>query len=155
SIASFSFRIGTRPSRSTSSRRRSCPHCAEHRAITVPFTPFHMGPGLALKAVTGRCFSLMVFGVSQIAIDIEPLVRIVRGDALLHGFTHTYLGATVIAIISVGIGRPICQFLLNSWTPDPHVPFLDWLRGQEAISWPAAVTGAFVGTYSHVFLDSI
>ena len=50
---------------------------------------------------------------------------------------------------------PTCQFLLNSWTPDPHVPFLNWLRGQEAISWPAAVTGAFVGTYSHVFLDSI
>ncbi len=121
----------------------------------MPFTPFHMGPGLAVKAVSGRHFSLMVFGFSQVAIDIEPLVRIIRGDAVLHGFTHTYLGATLIAVVSVVVGRPICQFFLNYWTPDPYSPFLNWLRGPKTISWPAAITGAFVGTYSHVFLDSI
>jgi hypothetical protein len=121
----------------------------------MPFTPFHMGPGLAVKAVSGRHFSLMVFGFSQVAIDIEPLVRIIRGDAVLHGFTHTYLGATLIALLSVVIGRPVCQFLLNYWAPDPHSPFLNWLRGPKLISWPAAIAGAFVGTYSHVFLDSI
>ena len=46
-----------------------------------------MGPGLAIKAVTGRHLSLLVFGVSQVVIDVEPLVRIIRGDAVLHGFT--------------------------------------------------------------------
>jgi len=97
----------------------------------------------------------MVFGFSQVAIDIEPLVRIIRGDAVLHGFTHTYLGATLIGIASVILGRPVCQFLLNYWTPDPGSPFMTWLRGPTVISWPAALSGAFVGTYSHVFLDSI
>jgi len=121
----------------------------------MPFTPFHMGPGLAVKALSGRYFSLMVFGFSQIAIDIEPLVHIIRGDAVIHGFTHTYLGATVIGVISAVVGRPVCQFLLNHWTPDPYSPFLNWLRGPKLISWPAAITGAFVGTYSHVFLDGI
>jgi hypothetical protein len=121
----------------------------------MPFTPFHMGPGLAIKAVSGRHLSLMVFGFSQVAIDIEPLVRIIRGDALLHGFTHTYLGATFVAIVSVVIGRPVCQFLLNRWAPDPSPRFLKWLRGPKLISWPAAIAGAFLGTYSHVFLDSI
>ena len=121
----------------------------------MPFTPLHMGPGLAVKAVCGRYFSLMVFGFSQVAIDIEPLVRIIRGDAVLHGFTHTYLGATLVALASVLAGRPVCQFLLKYWRPDPDSPFMNWLRGAEAISWPAAVTGAFAGTYSHVFLDSI
>jgi len=121
----------------------------------MPFTPFHMGPGLAVKAVSGRHFSLMVFGFSQVAIDIEPLVRIIRGDAVLHGFTHTYLGATLIALVSVVVGRPVCQFFLNYWTPDPSSPFLNWLRGRRFISWPAAFAGAFVGTYSHIFLDSI
>jgi len=108
-----------------------------------------------VKALSGRHFSLMVFGFSQVAIDIEPLVRIIRGDAVLHGFTHTYLGATLIAIISAVIGRPICRFLWNHWTPDPRSPLLNWLHGQEVVSWPAAITGAFVGTYSHVVLDSI
>lgn len=121
----------------------------------MPFTPFHMGPGLAVKAVCGRYVSLMVFGFSQVAIDIEPLVRIIRGDAVLHGFTHTYLGATLVALMSALVGRPVCQFLLNYWTPDPYSPFLNGLRGPKRISWPAAIAGAFVGTYSHVFLDSI
>ena len=29
------------------------------------------------------------------------------------------------------------------------------MRGPKLISWPAAIAGAFVGAYSHVFLDSI
>jgi hypothetical protein len=114
-----------------------------------------MGPGLALKALAGRHFSLMVFGFSQIAIDIEPLVRIIRGDAVLHGFTHTYLGATLIALGSALVGRPVCQFLLRYWNPDPSSPFLNWLPTAKTIPWSAAFVGAFAGTYSHVFLDSI
>jgi hypothetical protein len=114
-----------------------------------------MGPGLALKALTGRRFSLMVFGFSQVTIDIEPLVRFVRGDTELHGFTHTYLGATLIALVSVVVGRPVCQFLLKYWNPDPSSPFLNWLPTAKAIPWSAAIAGAFVGTYSHVFFDSI
>jgi hypothetical protein len=125
----------------------------------MPFTPFHMGPGIAVKAVTGRHFSLMLFGFSQVAIDIEPLVGILRRDPHPHGFTDTYVGATLIALASVAIGRPVCQFFLNFWTPDDDTSFpssfLRWLRGPQLISWPAAIAGAFVGTYSHVFLDSI
>jgi hypothetical protein len=97
----------------------------------------------------------MVFGFSQVVIDVEPLVRIFRGDAVLHGFTHTYPGATLIAVISVVNGRPVCQVLLKHWTPDPHSPLLSWLRSQEVLTWPAALAGAFAGAYSHVLLDSI
>ena len=121
----------------------------------MPVTPLHMGPGLAMKAVAGRHFSLVVFGFSQVAIDIEPLVRIVRGDAILHGFTHTYVGATVVALVSVVVGRPVGQFLLRYWNPDPSSPFLNWLPTPKVISWSAAIVGAFAGTYSHVFFDSI
>jgi len=108
-----------------------------------------------VKAVCGHRFSLMLFGFSQVAIDIEPLVHIIRHEDVLHGFTHTYLGATPVALVALFAGRPLCQFLLNFWTPDPYSRFLYWLRGPKVISWPAATAGAFVGTYSHVFLDSI
>src|SRR4051812_26481918 len=104
----------------------------------MPFTPFHMGPGIAIKAVAGRRFSLMVFGFSQVAIDIEPLVRIIRGDAVLHGFTHTFVGATLIGLVSAVVGRPVCQLFLNAWTEHSNSAFLDWLRGPKLISWPAA-----------------
>ena len=96
-----------------------------------------------------------MFGFCQVAIDIEPLVRMIRGDIVIHGFTHTYLGATLIALFSVVVGRPVCQALLNHWTPDPRSSFETWLRGAKRISRPAAIAGAFVGAYSHVFLDSL
>ena len=108
-----------------------------------------------MKSLAGRHFSLMVFSFSQVAIDIEPLVRIVRGDSILHGFTHTYPGATLVALVSVIVGRPVCQFLLRYWNPDPSSPFLNWIPTPRVISWSAGIVGAFVGTYSHVFLDSI
>lgn len=121
----------------------------------MPFTPFHMGPGLAIKAATGRHFSLIVFGFAQVAMDIEPLVRIWRGDPVLHGFTHTYLGATLIAVAVIFAGRPICQALLDWWNAGLTSKWLARFRSPAPLSWRATVTGAFVGTYSHVFLDSI
>jgi hypothetical protein len=121
----------------------------------MPVTPLHMGPGLLFKGAAGRHFSLMVFGFSQVLIDIEPGIRFLRGDGTLHGFTHTYLGATLIAVAAVLIGRPVCQFLLRYWNPDPASAVLNWLPAPKVIPWPAAITGAFVGSYSHVLIDSL
>ena len=121
----------------------------------MPFTLFHMGPGLAIKAVAGPHLSLMLFGFTQVVIDIEPAIHMLRNEPVLHGFTHTYLGATLIALASLVVGRPICQRVLGLWRPDPHSPFLNWLRGSGRISWAAAASGAFLGAYTHVALDSI
>jgi hypothetical protein len=62
----------------------------------MPFTPFHLGPGAAFKAIGGKHFSFMVFGGTQVLMDIEPLVAILRGSPVLHGVTHTILGALVL-----------------------------------------------------------
>jgi hypothetical protein len=121
----------------------------------MPVTPLHMGPALVIKGVCGRHFSLLIFGFSQVVIDVEPAVQFLRDAPVLHGFTHTYLGATLVGIFSVFAGRPICQWLLRYFRPDPSSALLNWLHGPDAISWPAAVLSAFAGAYSHVFLDSI
>lgn len=121
----------------------------------MPFTPLHMGPGLAFKAIGGRHFSLMVFGFSQVMIDLEPLIRMILGDSVLHGVTHTYLGATGVGLASVLIGKPFCQWLLDHVRPDPSLGMLVWLRGSGRITWTAATVGAFFGTYSHIALDSV
>ena len=65
----------------------------------MPFTPFHMGPALAIKAVAGRHFSVLVFGIAQVAMDIEPLVGMIRGAEVLHGWSHSYVGATAIGLL--------------------------------------------------------
>lgn len=110
----------------------------------MPFTPFHLGPGAAFKAIGGRHFSFMVFGGAQVLIDVEPLIRIARGDFVLHGYTHTIAGALVIGIVAALIGKPISAFVLASLRI-PHAP----------LTWRAVFAGAFVGTFSHVLLDAV
>lgn len=120
----------------------------------MPFTPFHLGPACPLKAVLGRYFSLTVFGFAQVAMDVEVLVRMIRRDGVLHGFTHTYLGAAPVALVTLAVGWPACRWLVRHWPADAS-PFLTWLCGNRTLGWPAAVSGAVVGTYSHVLLDSV
>src|SRR5262245_2928584 len=114
-----------------------------------------MGPALLLKGLAPRRFSLLIFGFSQCLMDIEPAVRFFRQDPILHGFTHTYLGATLLGVVALLAGRPLCQYLLRRFQPDPRSPFLIWLHGPDEITWTAAAVSAFLGTYSHVFLDSV
>lgn len=121
----------------------------------MPFTPFHMGPGTAIKALVGNYFSLTVFGFAQIAIDIEPLIKILRGDPSIHGITHTYLAAALIGIFSLLAGKPFCGVLLRAWNVIVSFRFLRWLRVSPELSWLAASSGALIGTFSHVFLDSL
>jgi hypothetical protein len=121
----------------------------------MPFTPFHLGPGGIFKALGGRYFSFTVFGFSQVAIDIEVLVRMYLDDAILHGFTHTYGGATLIGILSFVIGKPVCEFCLRLWNEAVNREGYRRLHIPPRISWFGAVMGAMIGVYSHVFLDSI
>jgi hypothetical protein len=121
----------------------------------MPFTPFHMGPALALKAVSGRHFSVLTFGIAQVAMDIEPLIGMIRGSDILHGWTHTYAGATFIAIMVILMAPPLCRLILARWNFELQRHNLSWLGTDSRLGWVAASTGAFIGTYSHVALDSI
>ena len=129
----------------------------------MPFTPFHMGPAAALKAAAPRHVSFTVFGFTQVLIDLEPLYYILRHEAILHRFFHTCVGATLVGLAGVVIGRPVCQWLLGIWLR-VWLPLWRARAGQaqpEAarvaarIPLGAAVAGAFLGAYSHVVLDSI
>ena len=110
----------------------------------MPFTPFHLGPGAAFKAIGGRHFSFMVFGGSQVLMDIEPLVGILEGKTSLHGGTHTIIGALVIGLVAGAIGRPISELVLRGLNIQHH-----------PITWAVSFASALVGTYSHVGLDAV
>ena len=121
----------------------------------MPFTPFHMGPALALKAVSGRYFSVLVFGIAQIAMDIEPLIGMIRNAGVLHGWSHTYIGATVIGILVTFAAPPLCRLILVRWNNELERHGVGWLGSSSTLGRVPTATGAFVGTYSHVVLDSI
>lgn len=110
----------------------------------MPFTPFHMGPGLFIKGLFQGAFSLVVFGWAQIVMDIQPLIVLVTGEGHLHGFSHTYVGATLLAVFSTLSGK-----YLGEWG-------LRFLHFKEVfLRWWVVALSAFVGTYSHVLLDSL
>jgi membrane-bound metal-dependent hydrolase YbcI (DUF457 family) len=114
----------------------------------MPFTPFHMGPGILIKALLHGSFSLMVFGWAQIVMDIQPLFVLITGDGRLHGFSHTYIGATLLAIFSALSGKYLSEIGLK-------ILGLSDRASPINIAWWVAFVSAFIGTYSHVVLDSI
>src|SRR6266404_9559332 len=114
-----------------------------------------MGPGMALKALLGPRLSLVSFGVAQVAMDIEPLVHMLRGDHVLHGFTHTYLGATAVGLVALPIARPISVRLSGLWDRELRAANMSWLIEPSPRLWSPIIVGTFVVTYSHVLLDSI
>ena len=121
----------------------------------MPVTPLHLGPGAAIKAVFGKHLSFTVFTFTQAVIDLESATRFLREDEVLHGISHTYLGATVVGFVGLFIGKPVCEFCLKLWNSKLSKRQQRWLYIPPSISWVAAITGAFIGVYSHVLLDSI
>ncbi|MBT3737461.1 MAG: DUF4184 family protein [Candidatus Marinimicrobia bacterium] len=88
----------------------------------------------------------MVFGWAQIIMDLQPLFVIITGEGQLHGISHTFIGATVIALFSALTGKYLSEFLLL---------LMGFSYKYNRISWVVTFISAFIGTYSHVLLDSI
>ena len=121
----------------------------------MPLTPIHMGPALAAKAVAPRHFSLLTFGLTQVVIDSEVAFHILTGNRPLHQHLHTYLGATVVAVLVVLLGRPLLERAIGLWNclAIPDRESILWI--EPRIPLLAAVTGAVTGSYSQVLLDSV
>ena len=109
----------------------------------MPFTPFHFGLGLAAKAVAPRCFSLVLFVSLQVVIDLESLYNLVRDRDPVHRFLHTFIGATLLAVVSALIGLPVATRLRPPLGRTP------------ARRFSLLLAMALFATWSHVVLDGI
>jgi hypothetical protein len=121
----------------------------------MPFTPFHMGAALFVKPGLNKRFSLITFGSAQIAMDIEPGIGMITGAEVLHGPSHTILGALVIALLVTLVAPGICNFLLRRWNKEVMHYKLPWLQEALPVSKVAVIVGALIGTFSHILLDSL
>ena len=118
----------------------------------MPFTPFHMGVAVPLKFFFLRYFSFTLFGLTQIMVDIEPLVRLIRNDAVIHGISHSYVGASLVGLVTVLLGKPLCEYCLREWNQTFKIRILQL---PEKISWPVAIVSVAVGALFHVWGDSV
>jgi hypothetical protein len=60
---------------------------------SMPFTPFHIGPALALGYFLPKRLHFPTFIVANLIMDFEPLVVLARGipGYPVHGYFHTFL----------------------------------------------------------------
>ncbi|MBN2176528.1 MAG: DUF4184 family protein [Demequinaceae bacterium] len=113
----------------------------------MPLTPYHMGPGILLKALFRGSFSLMVFGYANVLIDLQPLIAITSGRGETHGWTHTWLAAIVIGAFAAVTGKWLADLALRL------VASRD--RSDLRVRWWVAALSAYLGTSSHIALDSL
>jgi len=63
--------------------------------MLMPFTLFHLGPGLLLLTYV----DFPTFLVASVIVDIEPfLVLTLDLNYPLHGFLHPFLGGEVLSV---------------------------------------------------------
>lgn len=121
----------------------------------MPFTPFHLGPGLALKGVAAPVFSWSAFAAAQVLIDCETLYYLVHQEYPVHRFFHSFLGAAAAglgaAILCLGIVRASTVGFLGRL--GSLVGSTSTARGE--CSSVGILAGGLVGGLSHPFLDGI
>jgi len=121
----------------------------------MPFTPFHIVAGASVKAIAPKHFSWSIFTLTNILIDFEPLYYHFTEGMLSHKFFHSIIGVSIIAILCATLGKPFCEYGLKLWNNSLAPEDKRWLGSGIKISHLSAWTGAIIGAYSHLILDSI
>ena len=111
----------------------------------MPFTPFHLGPAFLLGELFEKKVNLISILLGSIIIDLRAGYCLFAGCRPLHGPLHTFLSATVIAFL--------LAWLLFSQR-NCLQKITDKLKIEQTYSFMSLMTGAVIGTWSHVLLDS-
>ena len=69
----------------------------------MPFTPLHLGPGLLLGMIFTRWVNLPSILLASVIVDVRAIYfALFVGDlSNLHGFFHTFVGATVLGLLTI------------------------------------------------------
>lgn len=112
----------------------------------MPFTPFHLGPAVFFGLVLFAFIDFPTFLVANVIVDLEPFVVIFLGlDYPLHGFFHSFIGSTIVAVILAFV-----MFRLSNITERVMKLF----RLEQTTSWRRIMMASLLGVYSHILLDT-
>ncbi|MEO8908915.1 MAG: hypothetical protein ABI408_01640 [Gemmatimonadaceae bacterium] len=110
-------------------------------------TPFHLGPGLLIKAAAPRQFSMAAYSLTQVVIDIEAGYYLLRHEYPIHRDMHTFLGGGLIGVL--------CGMLVSRagvWIARPRDAVVEALAAEYRL-WTAILSGLFGGLF-HPILDA-
>lgn len=112
----------------------------------MPVTPFHFGPGLAFAAST-RWINFVAFVAANGIIDLESGWNLLRDNDPVHGFFHSFVGATLTIPPAYLVTLAVAALAARLGATWPSAPRRN--RSQ------AIGIGAALGAWSHVVLDGI
>ncbi len=113
----------------------------------MPFTPFHFGPALLVKAIASRSFSFGTFVAVQVVIDLETLYHLIRRDWPVHRELHSLVGGA-----AVGVALGVAVWLAGSMFVR-RLPL--WPAVRAEVSFMGTLVGGLVGGISHSILDGM
>jgi len=112
----------------------------------MPFTPYHFGPALLLSVLLFPFLDVTTVMIASVILDLEPITILILGLPLpLHGFFHTYLGATIVALALSAMIWPFRSYL-NQIT--------SFFGLHQKSNSRNIILASLVGVYFHIFLDS-
>jgi len=115
----------------------------------MPMTPFHLGPGLLLGALTLKFFNLWAILLGSIIMDIEPTVLLIINPCYScphHGFFHSILGAILGSMI-----LSVILWLFREKLNQISLKF----RIQQSFSFPVLFFSSLTAWVLHIFFDSL
>ncbi len=113
----------------------------------MPFTPFHLGPALGIGLPLRKYLHVPTFIIGNIIIDIEPFLVLVLGLKYpLHGYLHTFIGASLIGILIGCVMYILDRSFHTLWKSLKLIE--NYYRTRNYLM------AGVVGTILHVLLDS-
>lgn len=103
--------------------------------------------GAAVHAISPRRISFLAFCAANVVTDFEPLYYLVTQEPPYHRFLHTFVGATIGWIATLGLFLMLIR--LGTLIGSPN-----WFGWRDLTPVPITVGAAF-GTYSHQILDGM
>jgi membrane-bound metal-dependent hydrolase YbcI (DUF457 family) len=121
----------------------------------VPVTPFHFGPGLALKGLAAPVFSWSAFAAVQMLIDCETVYYLLMREYPIHRFFHSFVGAAVAGLVAalgfLVVARAAAVAFPGRFTS--RMGSSSTARGEVSIV--GVLAGGLAGGLSHPLLDGI
>jgi membrane-bound metal-dependent hydrolase YbcI (DUF457 family) len=105
-----------------------------------------LGPALLLGLLFLRYIDFPTFLIANVVVDIEPFLVLALGlNYPLHGFLHTFVGGTIVALI---LGLTMEGFR------EPLSQLLSLFKLEQDFSFKSVLLASIIGVYLHILLDS-
>lgn len=112
----------------------------------MPFTPYHLGPGLLFGLFLFSYLDLPTFVVASVIIDIEPLLALSLNLGYpVHGYLHTFLGGTIVAFL---LALPMTRIRVTL------TPLMSFFKLEQTASFKGIFLASLFVIYLHVLLDT-